>query len=112
MSHTHADIGRRLRQLRRANGLTGNQFGKLAGVSRGMVSQWESGLCLPPIDRLILLRQALPFSLDELLLGQDAYANLNTRLAGLGARIAMLDPARRDKLIDAMARIIDLAKNP
>lgn len=61
-------IGARLRQIRLRNNLSGEKFGELCGVTKGMVSQWESDLITPPTDRLIELRKHLVFSFDELLL--------------------------------------------
>lgn len=64
-------IGSRLRQLRKANKLSGDKFGELCGVTKGMVSQWESGQSAPPTDRLLELRKHLNFSFDWLLDGDD-----------------------------------------
>jgi transcriptional regulator with XRE-family HTH domain len=36
-------MGDRIRQLRGARGMTQEQFGKLVGVSKSAVSQWEDG---------------------------------------------------------------------
>lgn len=40
-------IGARIRQLRQANGLSGEKFGDLCGVTKGLISQWESDLARP-----------------------------------------------------------------
>lgn len=60
-------IGARLRQLRLANGLTQDQIGEICGVTKGMVSQWESDTVTPPTERLVALRGRLTFSLDWLM---------------------------------------------
>jgi len=62
-------IGGRFRQLRQHLDLSGEQMGELMGVTKGMVSQWESDSTTPPADRLIALAQQHPFSLDWLLRG-------------------------------------------
>lgn len=62
-------IGARIRQLRERNGLSGEKFGELCGVTKGMVSQWESDTSTPPTERLIELRKHFLFSLDWLING-------------------------------------------
>lgn len=37
-------MGSRIKQLREARGMTQPQLGKLVGVTKGAVSQWEHGL--------------------------------------------------------------------
>lgn len=66
-------IGARIRQLRLSNKLSGEQFGELCDVSKGMVSQWESDAGTPGIERLLLLRKNIEFSIDWLLLGDVDY---------------------------------------
>lgn len=62
-------IGARIRQLREKHGLSGEKFGALCGVTKGMVSHWESDTSDPTVDRLIELRKHLNFSLDWLING-------------------------------------------
>lgn len=71
-------IGKRLRQLRLKNSLTQEQVGKACEVTKGMVSQWESDMSTPPVDRVIKLRGQIEFSADWLLFG-DAEADLRLR---------------------------------
>ncbi len=63
-------IGIRFRQLRQQIGVSQEKIGELVGVTKGMVSQWESDLVTPPMDRLIELRKHHQFSFDWLLTGQ------------------------------------------
>ncbi len=62
-------IGARVRQLRIQHGLSQESFGELCGVSKGMVSQWESDIVRPPTDRLLKLREHIEFSFDWMLTG-------------------------------------------
>ena len=71
-------IGARLRQLRKANKLSGERFGDLCGVTKGTVSQWESDLTTPMLDRLIDLHKHLDFSFDWLLDGKETQATAYT----------------------------------
>lgn len=86
-------IGSRIRQLRLAHKLSGEAFGALCDVTKGRVSQWESGHGLPSIETLIKLREQLPFSFDWLLQGEDtsvAYTTTDPRIVQL---LQALEPA-------------------
>jgi len=67
------EIGKRIRQARRATGLKQHELGKMAGVTESAVSQWESGkikkIMGPTLSRLA---RALKVSIDWLLEGEDA----------------------------------------
>lgn len=66
---TSMSIGERIRQIRESHKLSGEAFGDLCGVSKGMVSQWENNIVTPPMDRLLLLREKFDFSFDWLVDG-------------------------------------------
>ena len=65
-------IGHRLRKLRKANGMTQDHIAEICGVTKSMVSQWESsdGASIPT-DRVISLRKKIVFSSDWLLFGVE-----------------------------------------
>lgn len=70
---TETTIGARFRKLRIDNNKTQEEIGELCGnVTKATVSLWENDHSVPPTDRLIMLRQHLVFSLDELLFGMAA----------------------------------------
>lgn len=54
-----ADIGRRVRELRTALGVTQQEFGELAGVEGQQVSDWETGRSQPRTNRLERLADKL-----------------------------------------------------
>lgn len=97
-------IGARLRQLRIRNKLSGEKFGELCGVTKGMVSQWESDLITPPTDRLIELRKHLKFSFDELLQPADlvTYSTSDPKLVSI---LHALEP-RPEYVKDAAVKAI------
>lgn len=64
-------MGPRLVQLRRKHRLNQSQLGELCGVTKAAVSQWETGVSTPEIEKLVRLRSKLDFSLDWLLTGED-----------------------------------------
>lgn len=70
--HHLMSIGARFRQLRQHLKLSGEQIGEICGVTKGMVSQWESDTVTPPTDRLIALAEKHNFSMDWILLEKGA----------------------------------------
>lgn len=85
-------IGSRLRQLRKANNLSGDKFGELCGVTKGMVSQWESDAVTPATDRLLELHRHLNFSFDWLLNGKDDATVYSTSDPTLMEILKVLEP--------------------
>jgi len=81
-------IGARLKELRERNNLSGDKFGELCGVSKGMVSQWENNLVTPPADRLLLLQKTLEFSIDWIYTGKISIADEISRRLGVKERQA------------------------
>lgn len=63
------DIGSRLRKLRLKFQMTQDDVAEICGVSKSLVSQWESNALLPATQRILALRQKLDFSIDWLLVG-------------------------------------------
>lgn len=56
----------RLMELRKQHGLTQEQLGAVAGVSRQTVSKWELGETTPELEKLHLLCDYFRISMDEL----------------------------------------------
>ncbi len=57
----------RIRDLRSKSGLSGEEFGKLFGVSRNTVSVWERGRNHPNNDVLLRIADYFNVSLDYLM---------------------------------------------
>jgi len=60
-------LGTNIQQLRKAAGLSQEQFADLIGVSRQAVSKWETDQSTPDVDNLILICNTFHVSSDELL---------------------------------------------
>lgn len=60
-------LGERILQLRKASGLSQEQFGEVLNVSRQAISKWETDQSVPDIDKLLAISQAYSISMDELL---------------------------------------------
>lgn len=58
-SEQTAELGRRIRELRRQSGLTLQALAEAAGVSRSLISQVERGKAVPSVSSLIALAEAL-----------------------------------------------------
>jgi transcriptional regulator with XRE-family HTH domain len=61
--HQH---GKTFRDARTAKGLTLKQVSKHVGVSLGQIRHYESGLSLPPFDKLVRLCALLEIELNDL----------------------------------------------
>ncbi|MFJ8065515.1 helix-turn-helix domain-containing protein [Psychrobacillus sp. NPDC096426] len=59
MEFPKGEIGKRIRYLRRLQGLTSDELAKLAGVSQSMISQIERGLVSPSLETLWKLSHSL-----------------------------------------------------
>ena len=57
----------RLKQIRIANELTLERFGKLFGISKQSTSRWETGINLPTINKLYEIAMYFNVSSDYLL---------------------------------------------
>ena len=53
-------FGERLQELRRARGMTQEDFAAQLKVSRQAVSKWETGEAAPDLSKLLALADALP----------------------------------------------------
>lgn len=62
-------ISDRIRELRRARGISQEELAAEIGVSRQAVSKWESGQSVPDLDRVIALSDYFEVTTDYLLKG-------------------------------------------
>jgi len=77
-------IGTRIRELRKAKGMTLQQLGDVFGISRASVSEWESGRSKPDAGKLLRLGEVLDATVEFLLNGTEP----PFRLAGGAKRAA------------------------
>ena len=61
------NLGNKILQLRKKNGLSQEQLGEVVDVTRQTISNWELGETSPNPEQLKLLSKALNVSIDELL---------------------------------------------
>ena len=60
------NIGERIRGYRLAAGLSQGELAQLVGVTRAVVTAWESGKACPKLDKLYPLANALKVDLYDL----------------------------------------------
>lgn len=64
-------LGEKIREARKQNGLTQEEFAKKLCVSRPAVTKWESDKGIPDIENLKLISKPLAVSIDYLVAGSD-----------------------------------------
>ena len=65
------NIGDRIAQYRRSQGLSQEELAEKLGISRQSVSKWERNESLPEADKLPLLARIFSVSVDQLLTGEE-----------------------------------------
>ena len=61
------DLGRKIQELRRGQGLSQERLAEQMAVSRQAISKWESGGAIPEVDKLIQLARFFGVTVDDLL---------------------------------------------
>ncbi len=69
------EMGKRLAELRKHEGFSQEQLGRLAGVSRQTVSKWELGESIPDTENIVQLSRLFEVTTDYLLLGEQEVQN-------------------------------------
>lgn len=60
------DFGQKLKEIRRAEGLSQEQLADKIGVSRQAITKWETGKGLPDMENMMILSEIFKTTLDEL----------------------------------------------
>lgn len=100
-------IGARIRQLREQNGLSGEKFGEICGVTKGMVSQWESDTSTPPTDRLVELRKRLVFSMDWLINGDK----IDNKIMSVCMAMQTMPEYKKDAIVATSNSFLEQSKH-
>ena len=59
-------IGERIREIRKAQGLTQKELGHRLGLSYQSIAQWENGLRSPKLETILKIAQALGVRMEDL----------------------------------------------
>ena len=63
----YSNFGENLKQLRKSRGLTQKDFGTMVGLSKAVVSKYETGMGYPSFDVLVRIAQYFGVTTDYLL---------------------------------------------
>ncbi|MGQ7329009.1 DUF3955 domain-containing protein [Streptococcus suis] len=74
------NFGQQIKDLRKKEGLTQEQFALKLNVTRQAVSNWENDKNLPDLELLILMSSVFSISLDQLILGGTDMSNMTEKL--------------------------------
>lgn len=74
------NFGQQIKDLRKKEGLTQEQFALKLNVRWQAVSNWENDKNLPNLELLILMSSVFSISQDHLILGETAMNNMTEKL--------------------------------
>lgn len=77
------NIGEKMKQYRKQNGLSQEQLAELLFVSRAAVAKWENQNGLPDIENLKKLSEVMQISIDELMTDSERKQPESTKLSHL-----------------------------
>ncbi len=101
-------IGKKLRQLREAEGLTQAQFAKKVGLTQAAISQFEDGKRTPSTQALQKIATALRLSIDDLINNMSIGGFEEGKKEAIEMLVAKLRSEQVDKEeIIALNRFID-----
>lgn len=70
-------VGLRIKSIRQEKGMTLEEFGKLFGAGKGLVSRWENGLSIPNPERLKSIAKIGDITVSQLLNGEKGSSHYN-----------------------------------
>lgn len=62
-----ASVGRKIQEIRKSNGISGDDLAKKLGLTQQQISRYESGKSLMTIDIVVMVAHVLNVSVNELL---------------------------------------------
>ena len=72
----YKNLGQNLKHLRKAKGMTQDQFGSLFGLTKSAIVNYESGIRKIPIDLLYQIAQFHNVTIDSLICKKQTIADL------------------------------------
>lgn len=108
------ELGARVAELRKAQGITQIQMADALGVSQQTINSYEVGRRRIPVSALPLLARLLATSIDELLLGEEGTTARGKRgptpkLQQQMERVSMLPRAKQKFVMEMIETVIQQA---
>jgi len=108
------ELGARVAELRKTQGITQIQMADALGVSQQTVNSYEVGRRRIPVSALPILARLLATSIDELLMGEDGKTTGGKRgptpkLQQQMERVSLLPRAKQKFVIDMIDTVIQQA---
>lgn len=105
----------RIKLLRKENGLTQAELGKLVGVSDASINKYEKGSMVPKIDKIEKMANIFHVSIDYLTGKSDSRTGVNDHWDEVARKMNVgvenpLPPLARDKDIARKALLLDFDK--
>ena len=92
-----ANLAKKVKEIRKEKGLSQKKLSDKLGVSRNIVTSWETEVCMPEVENLVAIADLAEISLDELVgrvnqpkkecLSEETYVNM---LEELGEKVQEL----------------------
>lgn len=98
-------IGKRIKQLRLAKGLTQQELAEQANISTTHMSVIERGVKYPRLDTFIGIANALEVSADTLLIGQVVHTS-TASASELSELLSKAAPRDRERILNALRALI------
>ena len=98
-------IGNRIREARRAKGLSQAQLAAMIGEKNTTISNWEVGVSKPDIDALCELSKALEVSANDLLMADGDKPAITDAAAHFDAN--KLTPEGREQYLNFIAYLAE-----
>ena len=98
-------IGSFLRELRKEQGITQEQFAEKLGVSARTVSRWETGSNMPDISLLSEITDFYDVSIPEIIAGERKSDEMNEEVKEVAE--AMSDPQHKSSGSGSAGRLRD-----
>lgn len=109
-AYNKSTYGDRIREFRRRKGLSATGLASILGVHRNYISNWESGIARPDLNRIPALCEALDVSINRFFGLPDRIPTPDENLQRLLRAYAAMDDRSRDSLIEtaeALLRVQD-----
>lgn len=98
-------IGSFLRELRREQGITQEQFAEKLGISARTVSRWETGSNMPDISLLSEIADFYDVGIPEIIAGERKSDEMNEKVKEVADAMSDYAGAEKEKLVKSIRNL-------